>query len=108
LNEIASQSKVGIELDETAIPVNPSVRGICEMLGLDPLYLANEGKLVAIVPVDQATQILAAMKSHPYGGEAAIIGRVLDQPVGRLFMRAPYGSQRILDVMVSDPLPRIC
>lgn len=108
LNEIASQSGVGIELDETSIPVAPTVRGICEMLGLDPLYLANEGKLVAIVPADQAEQILAAMKNHVYGKEAAIIGRVLEQPSGRLFMRTPYGSRRILDVMVSDPLPRIC
>ncbi len=108
LNEIASQSRVGIELDETSVPVAAPVRGICEMLGLDPLYLANEGKLVAIVPADKAAQILAVMKENPYGGEAAIIGRVLDQPVGRLFMRTPYGSHRILDVMVSDPLPRIC
>jgi hydrogenase expression/formation protein HypE len=108
LNEIASQSKVCIELDETSIPVKPAVRGICEMLGLDPLYLANEGKLVAIVPADMATQILAVMKNHPFGEDSAIIGRVLDQPAGRLFMRTPYGSQRILDVMVSDPLPRIC
>ena len=78
------------------------------MLGLDPLYLANEGKLAAIVPAEMAEQILVAMKNHVYGKEAAIIGRVLDQPVGRLFMRTPYGSRRILDVMVSDPLPRIC
>jgi hydrogenase expression/formation protein HypE len=108
LNEIASQSQVGIELDEASIPVKPSVRGICELLGLDPLYLANEGKLAAIVPAEMAEQILATMKNHVYGKEAAIIGRVLDQPVGRLFMRTPYGSRRILDVMVSDPLPRIC
>ena len=108
LNEIASQSRVGIELDEASIPINPAVRGICEMLGLDPLYLANEGKLAAIVPAEMAEQILAAMKNHVYGKEAAIIGRVLDQPIGRLFMRTPYGSRRILDVMVSDPLPRIC
>ena len=78
------------------------------MLGLDPLYLANEGKLAALVPSNKAEQILVAMKKHPYGGEAAIIGQVLDRPVGRLFMRTPYGSHRILDMMVSDPLPRIC
>ena len=108
LNEIASQSQVGIELDEVSIPVKPAVRGVCEMLGLDPLYLANEGKLVAIVPADMAEQILTAMKKYPYGDDSAIIGQVLDQPVGRLFMRTPYGSRRILDVMVSDPLPRIC
>ena len=108
LNEIAAQSRVGIELYETSIPAKPAVRGLCEMLGLDPLYLANEGKLAAIVPANKAEQILVAMKKHPYGGEAAIIGQVLDRPVGRLFMRTPYGSHRILDMMVSDPLPRIC
>lgn len=108
LNEIAVQSRVGIELYETSIPAKPAVRGLCEMLGLDPLYLANEGKLAAIVPADKAEQILAVMKEHPYGGEAAIIGQVLDRPAGRLFMRTPYGSHRILDMMVSDPLPRIC
>ena len=108
LNEIAVQSRVGIELYETSIPAKPAVRGLCEMLGLDPLYLANEGKLAAIVPSNKAEQILVAMKKHPYGGEAAIIGQVLDRPVGRLFMRTPYGSHRILDMMVSDPLPRIC
>ena len=108
LNEIASQSRVGVELDETSIPVAAPVRGVCELLGLDPLYLANEGKLVAIVPADSAEKIVAAMKDHPYGKQAAIIGQVLDQPVGRLVMRTPYGSRRILDVMTSDPLPRIC
>ena len=108
LNEIASQSRVGVELDETSIPVAAPVRGVCELLGLDPLYLANEGKLVAIVPADSAEKIVAAMKDHPYGKQAAIIGRVLDQPVSRLVMRTPYGSRRILDVMTSDPLPRIC
>ena len=108
LNEIAAQSRVGIELYETSIPAKPAVRGLCEMLGLDPLYLANEGKLAAIVPANKAEQILVAMKKHPYGVEAAIIGQVLDQPAGRLLMRTPYGSHRILDTMVSDPLPRIC
>ncbi len=108
LNEIASQSQVGIELDEASIPVASAVRGVCELLGLDPLYLANEGKLAAVVPAEMAEQILAAMKNHVYGKEAAIIGRVLEQPAGRLFLRTPYGSRRILDVMVSDPLPRIC
>ena len=108
LNEIASQSRVGVELDETSIPVAAPVRGVCELLGLDPLYLANEGKLVAIVPADKAEEILTAMKAHPYGKQAAIVGRVLEQPVGRLVIRTPYGSRRFLDVMTSDPLPRIC
>lgn len=108
LNEIASQSRVAIELDETSIPVASQVRGVCELLGLDPLYMANEGKLLAIVPAASAENVLATMKEHNYGRDAAIIGRVLDQPTGRLLMRTPYGSRRILDVMSSDPLPRIC
>lgn len=108
LNEIAGQSQVGIEINEESIPINPAVRGISEILGLDPLYLANEGKLIAIVPAGEADAVLAAMRSHAYGKDAAIIGQVLPQPQGKLFMRTPYGSRRILDIMISDPLPRIC
>ena len=108
LNEIAVQSQVGIEIVEESIPVKPAVRGICEMLGLDPLYLANEGKLLAIVPAGEVEVVLAAMQGHAYGKEAAIIGQVLPQHRGKLLMRTPYGSRRIIDVMVSDPLPRIC
>lgn len=108
LNEIAVQSQVGIELNEESIPVKPSVRGISEMLGLDPLYMANEGKLLAIVPVEDADAVLAAMQRNPYGKDSAIIGKVVSQPRGKLFMRTPYGSRRILDTLVSDPLPRIC
>lgn len=108
LNEVAVQSRVGIELCEETIPLNPTVRGICEMLGLDPLYLANEGKLIAVVPDREAEEVLVAMRSHLYGKEAAIIGRIVPQPQGKLFMRTPYGSRRILDILVSDPLPRIC
>jgi len=108
LNEIAVQSRIGIEISEESIPVHPAVRGICEILGLDPLYLANEGKLIAIVPDEEAEAVLKAMKSHTYGQNASIIGRVLSQPQGKLLMRTPYGSRRIIDTMVSDPLPRIC
>lgn len=108
LNEIAMQSQVGIEINEESIPVNSAVRGICELLGLDPLYLANEGKLVAIVPSDQAEALVAVMHSHPYGKNAAVIGQVTGQTQGNLIMRTPYGSRRIVDIMVSDPLPRIC
>ena len=108
LNEIAVQSQVGIEIDEETIPVRAAVRGICEILGLDPLYLANEGKLIAIVPAGKTDAVLKAMQSHPYGREAAIIGRVLPEPRGRLVLKTPYGSRRILDIMVSDSLPRIC
>ena len=108
LNEIAMQSRLGIEIEEESIPVKPAVRGICEILGLDPMYLANEGKLIALVPEGEADAVLKAMRMHSYGKEAAIIGRTLPQTPGRLVMRTPYGSRRILDMMVSDPLPRIC
>jgi hydrogenase expression/formation protein HypE len=108
LNEIAMQSQVGIEINEQDIPVNPAVRGICEMLGLDPLYMANEGKLIAVVPAEEAREVLDAMRGHPYGKDAAIIGQVFPHSPGKLFMRTPYGSRRIIDTMVSDPLPRIC
>ena len=108
LNEIAMQSRLGIEIDEESIPVKPAVRGICEILGLDPMYLANEGKLIALVPDGEAGAVLKAMQRHSYGKDAAIIGRTIPQTSGRLVMRTPYGSRRILDMMVSDPLPRIC
>ena len=108
LSEIAAQSRVEIELDEESIPINPAVRGISELLGLDPLYMANEGKLIAIVPAEQAATVLAVMKNHVYGKDAAIIGRVLPYQLGKVLLRTPYGSRRILDQMVSDPLPRIC
>ena len=108
LNEIAEQSRVGIEINEEAIPIKTAVRGICEILGLDPLYLANEGKLLAVVPDGDCASALKAMRNHPYGKEAAIIGRVIPQARCALVMRTPFGSRRILDMMVSDPLPRIC
>lgn len=108
LNEIAGQSQVGIELWEEAIPVKPEVHGLCEILGLDPLYLANEGKLLAVVPETAAESILAVMKANSCGGNAAVIGRVVDAPKGKLFMRTAIGGRRIIDMMVGDPLPRIC
>ena len=84
LNEIAMQSRLGIEIDEESIPVKPAVRGICEILGLDPMYLANEGKLIALVPDGEAGAVLKAMQRQPYGKDAAIIGRTIPQTPGRL------------------------
>ena len=108
LNEIAQQSNVGIELDERSIPVREEVRGACELLGLDPLYVANEGKLIAIVAPDAAPVLLQAMRRHPLGSEAQIIGTVKDTNLGLVTMRTPFGTTRIVDMLAGDQLPRIC
>jgi hydrogenase expression/formation protein HypE len=108
LNEIAAASRAGIELSETAIPIREEVRGACEMLGLDPLYVANEGKLVAIVEPSAAEAILEAMRRHPLGENAQIIGTVKDQHPGLVTERTAFGSTRIVDMLAGDQLPRIC
>lgn len=108
VNEIASASDVEIELDEAALPVRPEVRGFCEILGLDPLYLANEGKLVAVVPAGEADAAIAAMAAHPLGLRAAAIGAARDGAPGRVVMRTVMGGHRIVDMLVGDQLPRIC
>jgi len=108
LNEIATSSKVGMELDETSIPVREEVRGACEMLGLDPLYVANEGKLVAIVAPSAAQAALRALQSHPLGKDAAIIGRITQEHARMVVMRTPFGTTRIVDMLAGDQLPRIC
>jgi hydrogenase expression/formation protein HypE len=108
LNEISASSRVGMELDETAIPVREEVRGACEMLGLDPMYVANEGKLVAIVAPSAAQGALRALQSHPLGKDAAIIGRVTSDHPRMVVMRTPLGTSRIVDMLAGDQLPRIC
>ena len=108
LNEIAQQSKVGIELEERTIPVREEVRGACELLGLDPLYVANEGKLIAIVPPEHADAVLRSMKSHPLGAAAQIIGTVTESHAGLVIMRTPLGTTRVVDMLAGDQLPRIC
>lgn len=108
LNEIALASEVSIALDEQTIPVRPDVRGACEILGLDPLTIANEGKLLAIVAADKAAAALAAMRVHPLGRDAAIIGEVRAEPAAMVFLRTDIGGTRVLDMLVGDPLPRIC
>ena len=107
-NEIAAQSRVGMELDESSIPVREEVRGACEMLGLDPLYVANEGKLVAIVAPESAGPVLAAMRAHPLGRDARMIGAITAQHPGLVTMRTPLGTNRIVDMLAGDQLPRIC
>lgn len=108
MNEFASSAAVGIRLSETDLPIDLEVAGLCELLGLDPLYLANEGKLVVVVPPTQADAVLEAMQAHPAGRDSRMIGEVIDAPVGRVLMKTPFGSERIVDLMVGDPLPRIC
>ena len=108
LNEIAKQSHVGIELREDAIPVHASVRGACEVLGLDPLHVANEGKLVAFVPMELAGGMLDAMRRHTLGAKAAIIGTVSGREPGMVTMRTVFGTTRIVDMLPGDQLPRIC
>jgi hydrogenase expression/formation protein HypE len=108
LNEFAAASGVGIRIDESALPILEMVRGACEILGLDPLYLANEGKLVAVVPAADAEHVLAAMRAHPAGAAAAIIGTVTAEPVGLVVMQTAFGGERIVDMLVGEQLPRIC
>ena len=108
LNELAQQSQVGIKIDEASLPVNKAVLSACELLGFDPLYIANEGKLVAIVPPSDAGKVLARMKENRYGQEAAIIGEVVDEHPGRVVMKTRLGASRIVDVLVGELLPRIC
>jgi len=108
LNELADSSGICIEVDEERIPVSPDARVACELLGIDPLHVANEGKMVVILPAEHAGAALAALRNHQYGRDAAIIGRVESAPAGRVHLRTPLGALRILDVPAGDLLPRIC
>lgn len=108
LNEIADAARVGIELNEEKIPVKPEVAAACELLGMDPLYLANEGKCLALVEKGQADTLLDVMRSLPEGREAAIIGRVTDGSKGRVVLNTAVGGSRIVLSLSGEPLPRIC
>ncbi len=108
LNEIADSAKVGVLLDEKNIPLDEAVRGACEILGFDPLYVANEGKLLAIVAPQAANVVLEAMRRHPLGRQAAIIGQIVDQHPGKVFMRSRIGGTRVIDMLSGEQLPRIC
>jgi hydrogenase expression/formation protein HypE len=107
-NEIAAKARVGIRLDEPSIPVAEPVRGACELLGLDPLYVANEGKLIAIVAREAAESALEVLRAHPLGAEAAIIGEVVAERPGLVTVRSSIGGSRILDLLTGEQLPRIC
>jgi hydrogenase expression/formation protein HypE len=108
LNELAEQSGLAIALDEASLPLRPEVVGACEILGIDPLYVANEGKLAAVVAPDRADQALAVLRLHPLGAEAAIVGEVRAEPAGMVLLDTAFGGSRIVDMLVGDPLPRIC
>jgi hydrogenase expression/formation protein HypE len=108
LNEFAEAAAVSIRLDEPSLPIHEEIRGACELLGLDPLYLANEAKLVAAVPRPYGATVLAAMRAHPAGREAAIIGQVLEDPKGLVILKSAFGGERVIDRLVGEPLPRIC
>jgi hydrogenase expression/formation protein HypE len=108
LNEIARQAAVGMRLDQDAVPVRDEVRGACELLGLDPLYVANEGKLVAFVAPEGADAALAALRAHPLGSQAAEVGEVLADDPGLVLLRTSIGTTRVLDLLTGDQLPRIC
>ena len=108
LNELAVASNVGIEFEEATVPVRPAVNAACEMLGLDPFYIANEGKLVAFVPEAHAEEILAVMKSNEYGKDAALIGRVTEEHPGLVVAKTAIGGSRVVDLPAGELLPRIC
>jgi hydrogenase expression/formation protein HypE len=108
LNEIALSGEVGVVIAEERVPLRPEVIGAGEILGIDPLYVANEGKLVAFVDPSATDAVLEAMQSHPAGRDAAVIGEVRDEPPGRVLGRTAFGGHRMIDVLVGDPLPRIC
>ena len=107
-NEIAQQSGVGIHLEEAAIPVKPEVEAACELLGLDPLNIANEGKLIAICAAEDAEKLLAAMRAHPQGAQAAIVGRVVEDASAFVQMKTRFGGRRMVDWLSGEQLPRIC
>jgi hydrogenase expression/formation protein HypE len=108
LNELAVASKVGIEFEEDKVPISPAVNAACEMLGLDPYYIANEGKLVAFVPEAQAEEVLSVMRKNEFGQKAAIIGRVTEEHPGRVIAKTAIGSSRVVDLPAGELLPRIC
>ena len=108
LSEIAQSARVGIYLEEARIPISEEVKGACEILGLDPLYVANEGKLLVIVSVEDAANVLSAMRAHPLGEKAMVIGSVTDDHPGFVFMKTRIGGSRVVDMLSGEQLPRIC
>lgn len=108
LNEIAKQSNVGIVIDEESLPIKPAVDSACELLGFDPLYIANEGKLVAVLAEEDAAKVLKVMKAHKHGRDAVVVGRVMAEPAQRVLLKTLIGSHRVVDELMGEMLPRIC
>ena len=108
LTELAENRPFGVEVNESAIPVNDTTRGLCELLGYDPMYVANEGKLIAVVSNKDAEKILLKMQSHPLGKESCIIGEITSENPSRVIMKTGIGSSRIVDMISGEQLPRIC
>jgi len=107
-NELAQDTGLGVILDEASLPVLPMVQGACDLLGIDPLYVANEGKFVAVVAPDETDAAVAALRSHPLGQRAVVVGEIAEQPEGVVALRTAFGGSRVVDMLVGDPLPRIC
>jgi hydrogenase expression/formation protein HypE len=107
-NELAQETGLGVVLDELSLPVAPMVNGACEMLGIDPLYVANEGKVLAVVAPEEAAAGLAALRAHPLGRGAVDVGEIVAEPAATVVLRTAFGGTRIVDMLVGDPLPRIC
>jgi len=107
-NELAQATGLGVVLEEHRLPVRPTVNGACELLGIDPLYVANEGKFLAVVAPEETEAALAALQSHPLGRDAVVIGEITEQPASTVVLRTAFGGTRIVDTLVGDPLPRIC
>ncbi|KWX01207.1 hydrogenase expression/formation protein HypE [Carbonactinospora thermoautotrophica] len=107
-NELAQDTQLGVVLDERRLPVLPEVQAACDLLGIDPIYVANEGKFVAVVAPEETEAALAALREHPLGRAAAVIGEITEQPAGTVALRTGLGGSRIVDMLVGDPLPRIC
>jgi hydrogenase expression/formation protein HypE len=108
LNEVAREAGLAVAIREEAVPVRDEVRGASEILGIDPLYVANEGKLVAVVAGADAERVLAVMRAHPLGERASIVGELRAEPPGMVFMHTAFGGSRVVDMLIGDPLPRIC
>jgi hydrogenase expression/formation protein HypE len=108
VNELAASTQLGVVLAEQALPVRPPVAGACDLLGIDPLYVANEGKLVAVVPAAEARSALTAMQAHDCGHDAAVIGEIREDPAGMVLLATTFGGSRVVDMLVGAPLPRIC
>lgn len=107
-NELVQACGLAVLLEEDRLPVHPMVNGACELLGIDPLYVANEGKFVAVVAADEAEAGLAALRAHPLGADAAEVGEVIAEPEETVVVQTGFGGSRIVDMLVGDPLPRIC